>query len=278
MVGDITIRTRGDRYQVKMPVRGYTSEIHVATMHQRVEPRGFTIWDNGSAYDYRLCDARFMLDPTEALRLLDAFADADKGRGLTVSIDLPASSGFFMFGPDRGDTGTFGARITRLRDAGLQEEPWQYFSVEVSMVATSLPAYVLPSQVAEGDLQIGTITNLRYPPMFPTPAVDFKFETVLTRDGSPYTIDKTSASDSETTQLSMVCNESKAAALINHLVNTVRDNTLSIVAGSGNYLWGRKAGASGTYTCYWLDEVISVSHDRHDEFRFNLSFWRSATA
>ncbi len=213
------------------------------------------------------------MNEADTATLLNLWKDSNKARGVTGSIVLDAGSGFFPFGPDLGDAGTFGARMTRLDPSPPLEEPWLYFRNTVEFVMTSNPAYGLPAEQDEGDLQIGGITGLRYPPTFPEPSIEYAQTTPLTRDGTPYTLDKQPADDKYETTLPMVLRHNKAAALVNHMVVTVRDNNVTIVDAGNGYLFGRSPGEGASFACQWLNEVLTVKHDGFDQFSFPLSFY-----
>ena len=73
----------------------------------------------------------------------------------------------------------------------------------------------------------------------------------------------------------MVCNQSKAAALIDHLVDDVQASQVNIIAQANNYILGNISG-DATYGTTWLDEAIVVTHNRFDEFEFQLNFYRKS--
>lgn len=265
-------------YDIGKPQYGYTTRITMDKQIQELSSTGYGIWDNGSSYDVRIFKAVFRLNATLTNTLLDIFNDVDKGRGISVSLVMGTNSGIYPFGPDHGDSGTFGVRLTEIVANGVTEEPWLYFDTELTFVEESNPAYSLPSEVSDGALRIGTITNLRYPERYPESSTDYGFATNTTRDGTNYTVDKTIGMDNHLTTLNMSCNQSKAAALIDHMTGTVRDNNLTIIEQANNYLFGREVGEGNTYTCQWLDTSIVINNPRFDYFTFPLTFYHVSTA
>lgn len=261
-------------YTVDAPQYGYESTINTALIVSELLPKGYAIWDNGSANVSRTLKANWLLNATQTGTLIDTFNDINKGRGVSCTFKLGNDSGFFPFAPDLGDTGDFGCRMLNINPMPVLEAPWKYFNTEISFVMESKPAYSLPTEISEGDLVIGNISNLRYPPAMPESSTEYGFSTQVTYDGTAYTIDKTNDQDSLRTTLNMVCNESKAAALINEMIATVRDSNVTIVSQSNNYLFGEEGGSNATYVCQWLNESITVVHNRYDEFQFSLSFCR----
>ena len=155
------------------------------------------------------------------------------------------------------------------------EEPWQYFRTEISFIEKTNPVYALPLEIDEGNLIIGSVDGLRYPPNFPKSIYKYAYGTRLTYSGSPYTIDKSPNADFAETNLDMVCNQSKSAALIDHVVSDIRANNVTIIAFGNNYIFGQEYSGSGSYNCKLLNETITIQHTRHNGFNFNLSFYRS---
>ena len=261
-------------YTVNAPQWGYESNINTALIVSKLLPKDYAIWDNGVANVSRTLKVNWLLTATQTGTLTDVFNDISQGRGVDCTFKLGNNSGFFPFGPDLGDTGDFGCRMISISPGPMLESPWLYFNTEVTFVMTSSPTYSLPAETSEGDLTIANTSNLRYPPSMPASSTDYGFSTQVTYDGTPYTIDKTSSCDSYHTTLGMVCNEGKAAAVINDLVVTIRDGTATMVSQSNNYLFGEEGGSNATYVCRWLNESITVVHNRHNEFAFDLSFYR----
>lgn len=268
------LRAQGINYTLDNPIYGYISTVVLSLIHTDKLPAGYAIWDNGSSRDYRICKFVSRLNATQTNTLLTIFKDLTVGRGISLTLGLgKTSSCFYPFGPDRGDSGNFGVRLLKVEPRPVMEEPWLYFDTEITLVEESCPAYTLPTQIPEGDLQIGAITDLRNPPTMPESETDYGFSTQLTNNGTAYTIDKLYDADSRTTVLKMVCNQSKAAALINYMAGTVRAANVNIVSQANNYLFGQEGGSSGIYSCQWLNEQIVIKHNSFNEFEFELSFY-----
>ena len=274
MSSTIIFNSNGVNYSLKTPKYNYITNINLSLIHVRLMPRGWSIWDNGAENDNRSCEAEFLLNATDTETLRTIFSDVNKGRILPFNLNLGSNSGFFPFGPDWGDSGIFQCELIDMVPGPVYEEPWLWFETKLIFKKVTKPSYNLPTQISEGELQIGTITGLRYPPPMPKSNYKHGFTTQQTRDGTVYFIDKTSNADYAETKLSMFCNQSKAAALISHLVNVVRDNNVNIIAPANNYIFGLEASGSGTYVCQFLNEIIKIKHERFDGFSFDLSFYR----
>lgn len=273
MSSTIRLSAGSGQHDLSSPEWGYEATIGLGLHHERLKPLNYAIWDDGSANDpKRRCKCTFLLDSTHAGELIDLFTNDGEGRGVDASLILPSGSGFYPFGPDKGDAGTFSVHLLSIKPGGVQEEPFKWFAIEVEMIAVSYPSYVLPTQVSEGDFQIGTISALRFPPDWTKPEYLPAISGQTTRTGVVTDIDKLQAADRFEVTIPMVCNQSKAAALVNYLVGTARGANLNIIAGANTYLYGRKNGSSGTYASQMLNEIITVKHHRFDEFSFDLNF------
>ncbi len=278
MATTVTFTVSAQNFTINTPQWDYTTEINVSLIHQALQPRGYGIWDNGSGNDYRVCSATWLLNATDTNTFRGIFTDITKGRGISFDLNLGTNSGFYPFGPDLGDSGTFQCKLIAMDSGPVLEEPWLWFSTTIEFVMETNPAYSLPSQITEGDITIGGISGLRYPPAMPQSAQNYGFATQLTNDGTAYTVDKTIGADEDTTILGMVCNQSKAAALIDHMVGTVRDANVNVTDNDNGYFFGQAAGEDNTYVCQWLDSKIVVNHSRFNEFNFGLTFYRVSTS
>lgn len=261
-------------YEVNNPTIGYTSTIKPALVHQALMPRGYSIWDNSYLRDQRICKAIFLMSNTLTTILVNLFTDSDKGRGLDIELDLGATpTGFFPFGPDFGDKGIFNVRMINIIVGGSKEAPYLNFETEVTLGMVTKPVYTLPTEVPEGvNFSIGTITDLRYPPDFPLPDSNYLMNTNVMRNGTVYyTVDK--LENQYFTKLPMLCNQSKAAALLKHLTETVRGNDVTLLGDANFYLFGPDVIGSGQYKTKWMNEVVEITHINYDLFQFDLTFF-----
>ena len=259
-------------YDVSLPIWGYKTTIKPALIHTPILPRGYAIWDNGVSFDQRICECTFLMDDVTTQKLSNVFTDYDKGRGIDITMDLTDAAGFYPFGPDHGDAGSFDVRMLDIQIGASKESPWSYFESKIKLLELSKPAYSLPAEVDEGDdFAIGAVNKLRYPPDFPLPKTAHLMKTNVSYGGVPYTIDK--ESEEHITILPMVCNQSKAAALIDHLVNDIRDNFFDIVGDDYSYLFGNDLNHQDEFKCLWLNKILEITHTRFDEFSFDLSFY-----
>jgi hypothetical protein len=258
---------------IPFPLYGYESTI---TMGMRVSEKLSTglyrIYDRGVAYDIRTCRAMFLLNRANAEQLHDLYKDADKSRAYSLTMVLPSGSGFFPFGPDKGDAGSFQVRIIGLEHYGTSDQPRGWFRTEITMVAESYPVYSVEDAVADGPIQIGTITGLRWPDSGVQPAYDYAVSTVTTQDGSPYTIDKWSNADAYETSLNLSLNDRGAQRLINHLTGTVRGAQFNILSINNGYMFGIDLTTTGYYyVCRLTDNELRIRHNGINDFAVTIT-------
>lgn len=284
-VPNITIGdASGNSFEIPPPDYGYEVIIH---MNKKVSERvrGFSIYDYGVSYDWRELKVTWTVNATDANNLLTTFTDTNKSRAKSISLSLPQGSGFFPFGPDLGDCANFVTPFKlRLIDltkssGSTGNEPWKYFKIIGRFVMEQFPPYTIPAQNCdEGNLQIGTISGLRFPQNFTSNEFDLFVKDSVTLGGNAYMTDYGSPyaslheNDKYVSTFNMVLNHKNAANLINHLTQTVRGNDVDLTSPANSYVFGRLKGDTDTYTCRWLDKELRIIHSQYDRFEFNLRF------
>jgi hypothetical protein len=261
---------------INTPQYGYESEIHLGLRYKEHRGAKWGIFDRGAAYDYRaLKTAKLRLTPTEQDDLNNFFLSSSVARGETVSLILGKKhTGFFPFGPDKGDVGTFTCRVLSYVQSGMLLTPYKQFETDISLVMVTAPGYTIPAQqkTAAGGLKIGTVSHIRYPQRGITPEPIHAISTILANNGAPYSIDNGVLGDAYTTTLDLELNETTAAALLNYLVTSGRGNIIKIMAKDDNYIFGREKNATGSYWSQLIDNVINIKHDRYNSFSMSLKF------
>jgi hypothetical protein len=229
-------------------------------------------YDATSDYDYRVCEADVVLTEADMAELSDFLADSSKGRAdVDVDMLLSAGSGFHPFCPDKGDAGTFHVNIEQLGTQGIGERPYKYFKRTLRIVNQGAwPSYSLPAEVSEGQLTLGTVANLRFPPAWPRPEVQYASRHSLGLDGTVLITDRSSNADVFQTTLGMVCNESKAAALLAYLTNTARAGTFEIITKDNYFFFDYDKLDNNTHQVRLLQNEIVVTHVAYNDFRFDL--------
>jgi hypothetical protein len=227
-------------------------------------------FDPGEAFDTRECSFEMELNATQQLAL-DGFLRSTT-RGLTTStITLSPGSGFFPFGPDKGDGGVFTVAFWPAEYQGIGAEPWLYFHTKMQMINVgNWPAYSLPTQVSEGSLAIGTVSACRFPPDFFKPSVNTALDA---QDGYAKAIsflDRGFVADTFNTEFVMYANNSKAAALIKYLTGTARGGTFNIVPPNNSYPFECNEGGTATFTVRMAQNELNISRIRHNLFTWSM--------
>ena len=267
-----------DTITVKGFNRGYKTLIKYPFDIQELEVGTFTSFDNGAGtenFDIRECMGEIILTAADQ-QTLNNFLNVTattSGRAKDLTLDLITDSGFFPFGPDKGDKGPFTVTFQILSSPGIGPTPYKHFRNQVKMVNTgAFPAYTLPSEVGEGGLTIGTITNNRFPIGWFDSDTNYRYDVQVVEGSDSQYIDRGESADNFRTSGELVSNESKAAAVIKHLTQTVRNGTFTLAGGTDFFIFGRDKGSSGTYTVRLLNEIIEIVHELHDRFRYSLRF------
>jgi hypothetical protein len=269
----ITLSHLSDSVQIDYPEwEGYLSKIHLA--FELVETSaGWDVWDNLIANDYRTCSIdRSILSETEG-KNLDDFIIAH--RGLTLNLAIGTDSNFFPFGPDKGDTGMFYVRIID-RKFG-QFDQFKQFSKSWTLLMTTAPEYVLPDVTHQADFQIGTVRGLLYPQTGIDSKRTYGDFNGVTYGGNMYPVDI--RRNIHETSFTQRCNEGLAAELLTFLSGaTGRSQDITIIAPDDYYLFDVVQGASGTYTCKLIQNVIECKQLNYEEFEIPLRFWMKSAA
>jgi len=290
--GSFRITVGGTTLRIPLPTWGYAVDYHMPIHVTRAasgEPR---MWDDGSTYDYRVCRLTIQGDTIAAraypVDVIYALFDELKYafRGETITIDLGTHpTGFYPSGPDKGDVGTFTARILSAKPSGWRRAPWSYADIELEMVILSTPSYSLPSAVSEGSLQIGSISGLRWPDPGFAPTTEYGYSHVLTRSGAPQIMDMGKRRDRWETSFSLPVNQPNAGQLAAYLV-AQRGADTTIIADENNHPFGTETdvqwGGSFLGAGQWVanltngnqnDTVISWNHVRHNQWDVKLQYW-----
>lgn len=261
-----------ETFTVPAPQYGYRIEVVNPFHFQRKTPSGYSSFDDGTEYDYRIFDGEFILSETDSLTMINFYRMKERGRGVEFGMRLLKYSGFTPFGPDKGDYGNYAIVMYEMKPTGSLVSPNKYFAVSCKLLANTFPSVSEPDEKLEGPLQIGTVTGLRFPVNYPSLGTKYGIDVSTTRGGDGHIIDKNEDSDHYETTLSMICNRSRTYALINYLVNTARTNDITITAPEGTYLFGRENDSGGIYNCKWINERVIINHANFDRYEFELKF------
>jgi hypothetical protein len=199
-------------------------------------------------------------------------------------------SGFFPFGVDQFDNGDYVVRELSREQSGKLMRPfrWSEDTIKLVMVSKTGVSYsAVPSN--QGSLYIGDCEyGFMYPPDGIRPKISYCFQTSLSMDGTPSSINGPLVGDSWETNFEIICNTYNAFCLIDQLVNKTRTANIDIVVPDHFDMFGidqSNYGVGGTYTCKFLGSermekeiVLKIIHEGFDRFRIPLSFWMKEKA
>lgn len=253
-----------------LPERGYHSQIIRPFDIVDKNDGKIEIYDAGSKYDKRICEADFVLNATEALDLADLLSNASEGRGQLINLFLPQDSDFYPFAPDSDPKGLYTVSVELLNAIAIGERPYKRFRTSLRFInAATLSPYTLPVEVDEGSLSIGTVQSLRFPAEWFAPDVEYAYHAAIEEGGDIQYVDRGTDADRYRTRTTLTCNTSKAGALIDYLQNA-RAGTFQIRTGIDMYIFGREKSGAGLYTVRILDDKIDIVHERHNQFKIDF--------
>lgn len=271
MASTITFSNGAESISINTPQWGYKALIQLPLHYTRRSEPKYGIYDDGVAYDVRILQlASYLTDATDMGAINGFFNDSTKGRGEDVSMNLGTNSGFYPFGPDKGDAGVFTVRPIAYTQGGQLHRPYKWWDTGISLLMVSAPSYALPAQVDDGPMQIGSITGIRYPQDGFNPPSQYQIKNVVTLDSTAHEVDRKSTADRYETEFTVSGNQTKMAALLNYLVLSARGNDFNIIPGSNTYAYGYDKGASGTYLSQMLNSTLTVTHTHYDNFSLPL--------
>jgi len=269
----ITFTAQAQSATIKTPRYGYNSFISMKIDKTLCSDGSYTFFDNGTVYDRRKCSAQWLLTATELNNMNTMFKDPLKSRGEDVTLNLGTNSGFYPFGPDYGDSGEFVVRVLNYNQGGQLFQPFRYYilALDLQYISGPSPSYSFSDNCDDGNLQIGTITGIRYPQAGYDPETPYKVFNAVTFTGDVYSRDAGQISDIFETSFKISGNQGKMAALIDYIVSTARSSNTTIITQANNYLFGRDKSASGSMIVQPTVYEYDILHDRFDNFSFDYS-------
>ena len=268
----------GTSITVKKPLRGYTSIVKMPLYYSRRADGSIGIFDAGTAYDRRVAECTFEHDQEDHNKLIGFFTDTTLGRGNNVTLTLGSGSGWFPFGPDLGDVGDFTIKLIDMQPSGQSMHPYKYWTtgMRFSYISGPSPSYSIPSVTDWGNLQIGTVQNLRYPESTFNTKYNYAIGNYVAMDGNVQSIDLGNDADSYETQFILPGTQSGIANVINYLINTPRNpayktyDNFNVITQINNFIFGEENASSGTYPVQLLSNELVVKHINHDQFELDL--------
>lgn len=125
----------GGNAVINCPGYGYKSKI-VFPVRRFDAADGTSSFCADAYVNYRYCDAAAWALPADQMLGLELFWQNHRTADITISRGANPT-GFFVFGPDQGDTGQVTARIAGRSPSAMQTEPFRWYKSELALVMTS---------------------------------------------------------------------------------------------------------------------------------------------
>lgn len=268
----------GSYVDIAPPVYPYQTIISMPLDIERLDTRLYSVYDHGSGYDRRWCRCTFELtaEQTSTLTAFLITTGATYGRAVELTLEMASDVRFFPFGPDQTPVGGFDVSVVLQPDQRFGDMPLGYGIIHAVIYKSdgAWPAYSLPTEVSEGGMTVGTVSGLRFPQEWFSPAVTYGYDVAHTQGAETLFVDRGSGRDAYETACKLTLNESKAAALINYLTGTARGSTFSLVTPAGSYAFGVDKADDGTYTVRLITGDLELVHEQYNMFTLplNLSY------
>jgi hypothetical protein len=276
----LTLACGGTFININHPLFGYKTIVELPFKIKDKTNGHYSIYDPGATaspvtkYDRRIFEGTWQLSADQQIDLENLLSIATQGRAQILTLILAADSGFFPFGPDKGDTGAFLISCLLPTFEGIGEAPYKYFNTKMTWIATLFPSYSIPADgnYDFGDLKIGTIDNLKFPEAWASPKTDIKYGVSTTNNPANITaVDFGQNADKYDTAFTLNCGTIKAANLINYLVATARANHFIVTPPIDGYIFGRTQG-QGPFGCKLNTNKIAITHSNANYFDIALNF------
>jgi len=252
-----------------LPKHGYMTTLNIALDIQTVDNGRISIYDDGIANDIRYSDIDVIYTIAEAAAFNAFFSTTARGRGNNCTLTLLSGSGFFPFGPDKGDAGSFTVSAEIISQEGIGDVPFNWFRARLRLRAVGYPDYSLPAEIDDGPLSIGTVDGLRQPQERFDISAEYAQAITATPSGVYY-FDRGTYGDVYKSSFKLNQEKMKAGALIYYLQNTVRGNQFAMTVPSvKTFPFGYDKGNS-TINCKLASASVLIRHISLRDFETTL--------
>lgn len=257
----------GEKIFLPLPLLDNSTEINMAFKVHKTSDMTIRYFDNGQNYDSITSKAKYLLTKEEIDNFIDFFEDQTRGRGNVFRFELSQNSGYYPFGVDLGDTGTFFVKFKDAKWTTRLNKPWGMYELELSLHLVSPPDYEIPTiTYKQGSFIIDDLVNL------PNPEIQYDYEnhlfTKTSLGGKLNNVDIGLSDYMHSSNLSFDVSVQNAGLLISKL-KSIRINTFTITSPINCYPFGSKIG-SGSFLVNLLDNTIKMSHNGHNNFRIEF--------
>ena len=257
-------------FKVRQPIFDYTTKIEMPIKFQKQDGANYGSFDFGKAYDIRSCNATFILDYADAIKLGPLWVDTT-GRSRTWTMELAANSGFFPFGADKADVGVFSVALVpeNTFQTGMAPLRWHRITFNIYNVGAYPALYAFQTDDSEGRMTFGTVTNCRPPDAWFTPSYDFSSSTVILPGGGVEYRNQGKTADTITTGFTFRGKAAKTQRVLDYLTQTIRNDTFTFSPPAGCYPFGLSAG-NGPFNVRILQSTLNITHSQHNIFTMDL--------
>lgn len=250
----IGLTSNGRALQLNPPQYPYTVTINMC-MRSIEAVYGRIHWlDQGKDYDGRSVDVKWLLNYERSQQLQDMMTD--EARENDVRFTCPDDSGFFAFGPDKGDAGFFWGKLNEVSAPGMKYKPYRHFETSTVFNMISTPEYEIPSAPNEGKFQLGAVSGIRQMQREINNIIDTGVNRNESISGKITTVDLTDASDIYDADIQILAGTHKMAEIIRHIQIDIRGNTFAINNQCNNFLFGATRAASDEYEVILRDNKL----------------------
>ena len=278
----ITLSANGTSVTIDPPEIGYDCEIIMPLTFFLRGDTTYGIYDygqGGMSFDKRVSQFSFIVNATDAGTLNGFFRNPAQGRGEIVTLALGTSAtGFCPWGADLGDKGSWTFAGLDYPPQAQLPNPYGYWRAKLKAAMVSAPGYSLPSQIDQvpsgKGIALASVTALLYPPSGFELSAEYGILNILDMGNAPRAVDLGNYADTWNGRVVVNCNQSKCAALLYAMTNTVRANSFSLVCNTGDYPFGRDKPDSGTFTVQLAAPTIKVVAVDRNQYtvEMNLNF------
>lgn len=284
----ITFTYGAESVEVPNPQYGYDTEIVMPITYNLLADGTYGHFDAGATYDARICrNLRFLFNVTYMALFAEFFKNALKGRGNQITMSLGETpSGFFPFGPDKGDTGDFVIDVISYDPGSQLQTPYKYWSPIINIACTTYPTYTYTDDKAQGQIVIGSITGIKYPQYGYSATSEYQISNTVLHGGTAQFVDAGLYQDTRGSSFTVSANQGKMAAIVAECIGTIRGANNLFQCPADNYpfgpdvvsnLWSATA-SGGKYDVKYLYSKVNennvslvVTHDRFDQFSTRMN-------
>jgi len=265
-------------YEIEVPNPEYGYTVSLVMQIKSFESGfGWDTFDNGVINDARILKIPGAIYSENEYQLLTSFLNHQARGRKAFEIELEEDSGFFPFGPDLGQSGTYRVHMLNRNSQGMQIDPWKYFVTELSFILELGHGYEVDyTNRPEGNLGIGQVSGLMFPQNGFKPKIKRGLKCDVTNGRYASAVDV--GYEKYETEIEIWANLSNAAKLVHEIQTVIRGNNFVLSCGNNYYPFDIDKNDSGNYYCKLISDnneniTVEVKHIEYDQFRIPLKIW-----